>query len=169
MPLETVTAAAGWPAECTFATYYKKDVKEHTTFVYTWLLSLMILVTLISYHCQFVIKTLRLFLDSNKPVWLQNAAQFVLVLIHGPCCLKSHGSSNMQMRRQNSNQLHLTGNSGLIFLITIPFIKFWTFPYFLDCIISLIVRRIIRRIIRRNTVVCPSSSHTDDLSAAIRI
>ena len=51
MPLETVTAAAGWPAECTFATYYKKDVKEHTTFVYTWLLSLMILVTLISYHC----------------------------------------------------------------------------------------------------------------------
>lgn len=51
MTLETVTAAAGWPAECTFATYYKKDVKEHTTFVYTWLLSLMILVTLISYHC----------------------------------------------------------------------------------------------------------------------
>lgn len=28
VPLETIMAAAGWSAECTFATYYKNDVKE---------------------------------------------------------------------------------------------------------------------------------------------
>ena len=28
VPLETIMAAAGWSAECTFATYYKKDVTE---------------------------------------------------------------------------------------------------------------------------------------------
>ena len=32
IPLETTMAAAGWSAECTFATYYKKDVKEDATF-----------------------------------------------------------------------------------------------------------------------------------------
>lgn len=32
IPLETIMAAAGWSAECTFATYYKKDVKEDATF-----------------------------------------------------------------------------------------------------------------------------------------
>ena len=32
IPLETIMAAAGWSAECTFATYYKKDVKEDTIY-----------------------------------------------------------------------------------------------------------------------------------------
>ena len=32
IPLETIMAAAGWSAECTFATYYKKDVREDATF-----------------------------------------------------------------------------------------------------------------------------------------
>ena len=30
IPLETITAATRWSAECTFATYCKKDVKEDT-------------------------------------------------------------------------------------------------------------------------------------------
>ena len=29
--LETVTAPVGWSAECTFATYYKKDIEEGKT------------------------------------------------------------------------------------------------------------------------------------------
>ena len=32
IPLETIIAAAGWSTQCTFATYYKKDVKEDITF-----------------------------------------------------------------------------------------------------------------------------------------
>jgi len=32
IPLETIMAAAGWSAECTFATYYQKDVKEDTIY-----------------------------------------------------------------------------------------------------------------------------------------
>ncbi|PFX27511.1 Craniofacial development protein 2 [Stylophora pistillata] len=32
IPLETIMAAAGWSAECTFATYYKKDTKDDTNF-----------------------------------------------------------------------------------------------------------------------------------------
>ena len=32
VPVETIMAAAWWSAECTFATYYKKDVKEDATF-----------------------------------------------------------------------------------------------------------------------------------------
>ena len=32
IPLETVMATAGWSAECTFATYFKKDVKEDTIY-----------------------------------------------------------------------------------------------------------------------------------------
>ena len=32
IPLETIMAAAGWSTQCTFATYYKKDVKEDITF-----------------------------------------------------------------------------------------------------------------------------------------
>lgn len=31
IPLETIMAAAGWSAECIFATNYKEDVKEDTT------------------------------------------------------------------------------------------------------------------------------------------
>ena len=30
IPLETILAAAGWSAECTFVISYKKDVKEDT-------------------------------------------------------------------------------------------------------------------------------------------
>lgn len=30
--LETIMSAAGWSSECTFATYYKKDVKEDTNY-----------------------------------------------------------------------------------------------------------------------------------------
>ena len=32
VPLETVMAAAGWSAGCTFATYYKKDVTEDNNY-----------------------------------------------------------------------------------------------------------------------------------------
>ena len=32
IPLETIMAAAGWFSGCTFATYYKKVVKEDATF-----------------------------------------------------------------------------------------------------------------------------------------
>ena len=32
VPLETIMAAAGWCAECTFATYYKEDVTEDNNY-----------------------------------------------------------------------------------------------------------------------------------------
>lgn len=90
LPQETIMAAAGWLAECTVATYYKKMSKKRLD-----LDNLYYTAPIIWYKC-----CLRTEVVINQMLLLWIFVQcFVSVRPNRPCDLKSHGTSNMQMRR----------------------------------------------------------------------